>query len=193
MAVVYGQNSKLMDNFDIVDLSKWSIHGQSFGTVNASSSILTISNLTGGSNDCIGISSIQTFPIGTTITVRSRSASGRHHSLIGFGASPFFPYPHAGTAPGLTWYSRADTLSSTISWRNENGTTGFFNSPTQNLTTYQIFRIVRLSSTSVQFWRNNVLEYTATGLILANNYPVYFTNDGHTKPNVSEIDWISVA
>jgi hypothetical protein len=193
MGITYGPASKLIDDFDFLDLNKWVVHGQSFGTVSANSSILSITNTSGGSNDCIGISSIQTFPIGTTITVRSRSSSGRHHALIGFGTSPFFPYPHAGTAPGLTWYSRADNLSSTISWRNENGTTGVFDAATENLTTYQIFRIVRLSSTSVQFWRNNVLEYTATGLILANNYPVYFTNDGFTKPNVSEIDYISVA
>ena len=193
MGIAYGQKPKLIDRFDFFDNTKWNVHGSTFGTVNAEAGLLAITNDSGGSTDYIGIHSIETFPVGTAITVGSRGVSGRHHSLIGFGASPFFPFPHAGTVPGVTWYSRADNLSSTISWRNETGTTGVYDSATENLTTFQIFRLVRVSSSSVEFYRNNVLEYTATGLTLANNYSVYFANDGHTKPNTTSINWISVA
>jgi hypothetical protein len=197
MGVAYGPSAKLIDNFDSLDLSKWNIHGESFGTVNANSGTLTISNTLGGASDFIGISTIQTFPVGSSLSVSSRSGSGRHHSLIGFGSSPFPPYPHGATGgsavPGLTWYARADNLSSTMSWRNENGTTGVYDSATENLTGQQIFRITRVSSSTVQFWRNNILEYTATGLVLANDYSVYFSNDGLIKPNISEINWVSVA
>lgn len=193
MGVHYGKVSLLKDEFNLLDLTKWEIHSPAFGTITASSSLLSISNTTGSSTDYLGIHSIDQFPVGTSISVRSRGVAGRHHSLIGFGASPYFPFPHAGTSPGCTWYSRADALTSTISWRSENGVTGFYDSATENLTSFQIFKMIRVSSSEVQFYRNNVLEYAATGLVLANNYSVYFTNDGHTKPNTSEIDWVSVA
>lgn len=193
MTINYGNIPLLLDNFDYLNTSLWGIHGSTNGTVTASSSTLTITNTSGISSNYLGLYSIQTFPVGTVISVRARSGTNRHHSLIGFGASPYYPFPHAGTSPGCTWYARADNQSSTLSWRNENGTTGYYDSVTENLTAYQVFKMIRVSSSTVEFYRNNILEYTATGLMLANNYSVYFSNDGFNNPNISYVDWISVS
>lgn len=192
MGIIYGKKPKLLDRFNSIDLSKWGTFGLSFGTIESVNGSCVISNTTGTNNDYIGIYSLESFPIGASITVKSRSVSGRHNSLIGFGSSPYHPYPHAGTAPGCTWYSRADDSTSTISWYNENATTGFYDGATENLTTFQILKMIRVSSSEVQFYRNNILEYTATGLILANDYPIYFSCDGWTKPNSAIIDFVSV-
>ncbi len=161
--------------------------------VTVNSGVLSISNTSGSSGQSIGVHSIKTFPVGMALSVRSVAVSGQHTALIGFGSSPFRPYPHGGTSPGCTWYARSGNLTSTMSWRSENGVTGTYDSATEDLTNYQIFKMIRTSSSTVEFYRNNVLEYTATGLVLTAEYPIYFSNDGHTKPNISYIDFMAVA
>jgi hypothetical protein len=193
MGTTYGQTNRFIDNFEFLDESKWNVHGNTFGTVTSSNGELLITNTSGSSTSYIGVSTIQTFSVGTTITVRSRDLAGRHCSLIGFGASGFYPYPHAaGGNFGCTWYSRGDIGTSTISIRSENNATLTYEGVTQDLRQYQIFKLKRVSSSVVEFYRNDVLEYTATGLVLANNYSAYFSNDGWSNPNSTSIDYISV-
>jgi hypothetical protein len=193
MATVYGSIPLLFDHFNSLNSSVWNTHGSTYGTVSVSSSQLSIVNTSANASNYIGIHSIQTFSVGTTIVVRSRDSGGRHCSLIGFGTSVFFPFPHAtGGSYGCTWYSRGDVGTSTMSWRSENNVSGVYDSATEDLRQYQIFKMIRVSSSVVEFYRNDILEYTATGLVLANNYHVYFSNDGFSNPNSSLIDYISV-
>jgi len=193
MSTHYGRVPLLLDNMEYLDYSKWGVHGSANGTVTASSGILTINNTSANAALYNGIYSLDTFPVGTAISVRSRGVTGRHHALIGFGASPYYPFPHAGTVPGCTWYSRADIQTSTLSWRSESGAVGSYDTVTENLTNFQVFKMIRTSSSIVEFYRDNILEYTATGLVLANDYSVYVSADGFMNPNTMYVDWISVA
>lgn len=194
MGIGYGPTPLFLDHFNgsSLDSSKWATFGDSYGTIAVNNSICTITN-TNVAYNWNGIYSLKTFGVGTIITVKSKNTSGRHASLIGFGESPWWAYPHAmSSGSAFTWYSRADAHTSTISWRSENGTTGSYSSATQNLTGDQVFKLVRVSSSVVEVYRNDVLEYTATGLVFANNHHLYFSLDGHTTPDVVEIDYITV-
>jgi hypothetical protein len=63
MGIAYGNTPSLIDSFDSLD-SKWTIHGSEFGTVSVANSECTIANTLGTASQYIGISSVDTFPIG---------------------------------------------------------------------------------------------------------------------------------
>ena len=173
----------------------WAISGSNQGTVAVSNSELTITNTSGTSSTALAVYSKQQFPVNSIFTVRARGISGRHHALIGFSQGPgFFPYPHANAdTVGFTWYGRADVGTSTLSWRNTNGTTGFVDpAPVNNLNSYQTIQLYRVSSSEVRVFYNGVLRQTVTGLNLPNDSHVFFSSDGFTRPNAVRIDWVSV-
>lgn len=188
------------DSFDVssLDTLKWSTFGEQFGSivVNNGKCIITNSSGTGDDkSDLIGIYSNWNFPVGSTILVRSRNTSGRHASLISFGESPWWPYPHTSdnnSNVSVTWYSRADTKTSTISCHDESNNKNSYQPDIQDLTEYQIFMMKRISSSKIEIYRNDVLEYIISGINISEKYPIYFSADGHTKPNTIEIDWVSV-
>ena len=201
MTVAYGRRPQLVDKFlgSSLDTSIWSTFGTSNGTITVTNNECTIKNTVSGSQTalayCIGMYSNLSFPVGTSITVRSKNTSGRHASVIGFGNTPNGPYTHGQSIIGTTWYSRADVATSTISVYDENGSTaGGTSSVTQDLRNYQVFRIKRISSSQIEFYRNGVLEYSMTGILMADSYPVYFACDGWYSGNVTTvIDYVVVA
>ena len=174
-----------------LNTSAWSTFGTSYGSVTVSGGICTITNTSGSSSNRIGIYTNKTFGVGMTLTVRSRNTSGRHSGLIGFGESPWAPYPHDGTSKGVSWYSRADDISSTLSWNDDNGTTGYYDSVTEDLRSWQTFKIIRVNSSSVEVYRNDSLEHTISATF-ANNYSVYFSTDGWYNPATIEVDWVQI-
>lgn len=183
-----------VDNFNGLTLnsSYWGTFGTSYGSISVNNGECTIRNATGNSNQLIGIYSLLSFPVGMSLTVRSKNTQGRHSSLIGFGGSPYTPYPHGGGSIGCTWYARADNASSNVSIRGENLATSFATPTSQDLRDYQTFRMERLSSTQIAIYRNDVLEHTFNGIPLANDYPVYFSADGWSNDNVGGTDNIIV-
>jgi len=189
------KGSIIYDHFQGTTLNNsiWSTFGTANGTITISDGVCTINNDTGDSNTRIGIYSNLTFGVGMTLTVRSRNTSGRHCALIGFGESTWAPYPHTSTngSKGVTWYSRNDNASSTLSWRNDNNVASVDDSLTEDLRDWQIFKIERLTSSKVKVYRNDILEATINDTF-ANNYSVYFSTDGWYNPATIEIDWVKV-
>lgn len=195
MGVNYGPKPVLLDNFKLLDSNKWTTFGESYGDITVNNGELCINNTSNNSSYNMGIYSNQNFPIGTKITVRSKNTVGRHSFLIGIGlpSTSGEDAPHSTTGlPGCTWYGRADGISSIISWRDENNNSGYTASCTQDLRNYQVLSIWRKSSSEINIYRNNILEHSLTGLVLNNEYPVYFWNDGYYNPVTSYIDYISV-
>jgi hypothetical protein len=201
MTVAYGRRPQLVEKFDgnSLDSSVWTTFGTNRGTITVANGECTINNSAHAGvslSACIGMYSNITFPVGTSITVRSKNTSGRHASVIGFGNAPNGPYVHGQGIVGTTWYARADSVSSTISLYDENGSTagGNGSGATQDLRQYQIFQIKRVSSSQVEFYRNGILEHTITGAAFSGNYPVFFSCDGWYNGNVTTvIDYIVVA
>jgi hypothetical protein len=200
MTVAYGRRPQLVEKFDgnSLDSSVWTTFGTNRGTITVANGECTVNNSARAGislSACIGMYSNITFPVGTSITVRSKNTSGRHASVIGFGNAPNGPAPHAYSIIGTTWYSRADIATSTISIYDENGSiTGGTSSVTPDLRNYQIFRIKRVSSSQIEFYRNGTLEHTFNGVAMSGNYPVYFSCDGWYNGNVTTvIDYIVVA
>ena len=200
-ALTVVQTPLLYDDFTgaSLDTSTWSTFGTTYGSITVSNGICSVNNATGETGTTIGMYSNQTFGVGTTITVRSRIASGRHGAMIGFGASPYPAYPQYTSPPviGFSWYGRNDDSTSTINWYDENGTSSPGYSHTQNTNSFQVFKVVRESSTNFKVYRNDVLEANATATF-AGNYSVFFTAEGWSNTNRSglddivEIDYIEV-
>lgn len=200
MSVAYGRRPQIDERFQgsTLNTSLWTTYGTNRGTITVSNGECTINNSAKAGTSlsaCIGMYSNISFPVGTSITVRSKNTSGRHASVIGFGVAPNGPYVHGQSIIGTTWYSRNDVATSTISLYDENGsTTGGTSSVTQDLRQYQVFRIDRVSSTQIKYYRNGILEYNLTGVLFANNYPIFFACDGWYNGNVTTvIDYIVVA
>lgn len=170
----------------------WDTFGEQHGSISISNGELTISQTSGGGsgNNLIGIASKQKFPIGSSYRARVKNTSGRHAAVIGFGASPWPNYPHGGNDVGVTWYSRADNVTSVISYCDENLSKGSNSSITQDLRDYQEIEIYRVNETTVEIYRNDSLEHTITALEWEEDYSIYFSLDGHTTPNTVVIDWI---
>lgn len=190
----------LGDSFnDSLNPSIWSTFGTQYGSIVVSNGKCIITNSFGTSDNKIGIYSNKSFPVGTTIVVKSKNTSGRHASLIGFGESAWWPYPHGSgntTDVGVTWYSRSDSVTSTMSISDENGEKFSFQPESQDLSGDQILSIERTSSSEIRFYRNEVLEHTFSGLSISGEYPIYFSADGWFNENgsgdvVIEIDWVS--
>ena len=200
MTVAYGRRPQLVEKFDgnSLDSSVWTTFGTNMGTITVANGECIITNNVSGSRTgvsySIGIYSNLSFPVGTSITVRSKNTSGRHASVIGFGNVPNSPYPHVSSIVGVSWYARHDNVSSTVSIYDENGSITGDSNVAQDLRSYQVFRIKRISSSQIEFYRNGVLEYSITGILMANSYPIYFACDGWYSGNVTTvIDYIVVA
>lgn len=188
--------SSFGDNFEGSSLNStnWSTFGESYGSIVVNSNKCIITNNSGSNENKIGIYSNISFPIGSTIVVKSKNTGGRHAALIGFGEPSWWPYPHYNSSGnvGLTWYSRADVNTSNISGYDENGL-DFFGTPvSQDLTGDQVFTIERISASEIKMSRNGIVEYTTSGVNFSNNYPIYFSADAHTGINTIEIDWVMV-
>jgi len=182
---------KLEEDF-INDLSKWTKFGEDAGSISLSNGELTITN-EGTGSQFIGVRSNVKLSVGESFEVRSKNTEGRHSALIAFGESPYSVYPHSQTGIGLTWYARAADQTSTMSYKDENNNTGYQeNGITENLTSYQTFKIVRVDSSTVELYRNDVLEHTFTGLTFNNDYYVYFSADDYTTPNTIIVDWVNI-
>lgn len=197
MATSYGKKPKIIERFADSQLNSnvWGVFGTSYGSITVNSNNeCEIRNASGGSSDRIGIYSQLTFPVGMSLTVRSKNTSGRHSSLVGFGESVWQPFPHGRSSIGCTWYSREDNVSSTIgSSFDENGNASSGgDAGTQDLRSYQVFRLERVSSSEVRFYRNEILEYTLTGVKFENNYSVYFSADGWSNSNRGGLDNVIV-
>ena len=63
---------------------------------------------------------------------------------------------------------------------------------TEDLTSYQIFKMKRISSSQVDVYREGVLERSITGLTLANDYQIYLSGDGYDSPNTLVIDYVKI-
>jgi hypothetical protein len=200
MSIAYGRRPQIVERFNgnSLDTSVWTTFGTNRGTISVANGECTINNSSYAGTSlsaCIGMYSKLSFPVGTSITVRSKNTSGRHASVIGFGNAPNGPYVHGQSIIGTTWYSRNDAATSSITLYDENGsTTGGSNSVTQDLRQYQIFQIKRVSSSQIEFYRNGTLEHTITGVAFSGNYPVFFSCDGWYNGNVTTvIDYVVVA
>lgn len=200
MSIAYGRRPQIVERFNgnSLDTSVWTTFGTNRGTISVANGECTINNSSYAGTSlsaCIGMYSKLSFPVGTSITVRSKNTSGRHACVIGCGVAPNNPYPHASNIVGTTWYARNDDVSSTISIYDENGsTTGLTGNVTQDLRQYQIFQIKRVSSSQIEFYRNGTLEHTITGAAFSGKYPVFFSCDGWYNGNVTTvIDYVVVA
>jgi hypothetical protein len=154
---------------------------------------LTITNSTGSSTNYIGAASQVRFPVGTTFKARVKNTEGRHSAVVAIGESPFYPFPHAGGSNvGASLYSRADNISATMSLRRESGTTATGTPGVQDYRNYQILELRRVTADLIEFYVDGVKvgQFTTAGL--TNDYFVYFSADGHTKPNTIVVDRVEV-
>jgi len=175
-----------------LDTNLWGVFGNSFGSVTVSNGECEIRNSTGGSDDNVALYSEFLLPVGSKLTVRSKNTQGRHAAVLGFGNSPYYPYPHARSQIGTTWYSRADDVSSTVSFKDENNETNTSNGVTQDLRSYQVFELRRRNDFLIEYYRNGTLEYSNSSRVFANEYPVYISADGWSNTNVSGLDNVIV-
>ena len=179
-----------------LDTNKWEIFGEEYGSVVVENGELIITqNGSGRAGEfLIGIVSKQYFPVGTRFRVRSKATQGRHSALIGFGAPHYPNYPHGSNVPALTWYARADNVTSVISMRNENGNTSS-NAPSghNDLREYQIFEFYRESATSVRIYRNDIEISHNLNTIFHDEYQFYFSLDGWSNSGVQiKVDWVEI-
>ncbi len=185
----------LYDDFSENPLNSdiWETFGEEHGSISIDNGELTISQTAGGTGiNLIGIASKAKFPVGSIYRAKVKNTSGRHAAVIGFGQAPWPNYPHGGNNIGLTWYSRADNISSVISYCDENISKGSFNDITQDLRDYQIIEFHRIDETKVEIYRNQVLEKTINNLKWEDDYSFYISLDGHTRPHTVVVDWVEV-
>lgn len=147
------------------------------------------------------VSNEKVISVGEKVVAKSRNPRGRHSTLIGIGSDTgstegqggyFYPYPHSGGGPGVTYYGRADNNTSTFSKHDENGDTAYASHdghPAQdNLTKVEIHRP---DSSTVEIYINDTLEHTWTGQF-SEDYHVYFSTDGYDKPSQIYVDYVYV-
>ena len=194
MGTSYGIKPTLREKFQgtSLDTSVWTPFGLEFGSITVANGECTITNTSNNSSAEIGMYTNVSFPIGMILTVVSKNIDGRHSSVVGFGTSPYVPYPHARATTACTWYSRADVPNSTGSYNDENNNTGTISGIHDNLTNYQTFTIERVSSTNVKFYRNGSLQWDLSGPVFANDYPVYFSADGWSPTNTIKISGVVI-
>ena len=191
MSVGYGRRPKIFDHFEYFNQNVWSVEGDTAGTVEFNDSVMKITNTTGVPTAFLGVVTIDTFPVGSSISASVKSSEGRHHALVGFGELPPAPYPHGETTKGCTWYARADNQTSTLSIHDENDYTTYIN--VSDMTqSFNIVRMTRKSQSEVEFYLNGEHIHTFSGILLANDYKFYFTADGYYNPNSVEVDWVSI-
>lgn len=176
-----------------LDMSRWTVINPNYGTVSVSESECTLTN-TALTNQVFGIYSNFKIPVGATLEVRSKNTQARHAALIGIGQSPWAPFPHGtiGSSVGLTWYSRADNITSTISLRDEYNSITSYSDATQDLREYQVFKIRRATASDFEIYRNDILEKIIQGYVLEEDYYIYFSSDGWGNSNLGGLDTITV-
>ncbi len=180
-----------------LDTDKWITFGEEHGSISVDNGELTISQTASGGSgsNLIGIATKEKFPVGSVYRARVKNISGRHATVIAFGSSingAYPNYPHGFNVPSVAWYSRADALSSTFSWYDENGNSTTSSGNTGDLTSYQTIELHRVSEDTIELYRNDILEDTISGHLWANDYELYFSLDGHTTPDTIVVDWVEI-
>ena len=184
-------NVVLYDDFlgESLDTEKWETFGTGYGSISVDGGECTISNNTGSSLQFIGMADKTEISVGMLLRARVKNASGRHASMVAVGEGPWYPYPHGGSR-GTSLYSRADAGTATISLRDDDGST---KTGTPGITDYREYQTVELHRNTkdlIEFYVNGAKVGQFTDANLADFYRVYFSADGHTKPNVIVIDWV---
>jgi hypothetical protein len=184
----------LTDDFsgDSLDTNKWTAFGESYGSISVSGGQCTITQTSGGggNQNIIGIASLLIFPVGVSYKARVRKTSNRHAG-IGFGMSPYYPYPHDGAAGvyGASIYLRIGRTEVT-SYKDENNSAEALEL-TDYGTSWVTLEIKREDKNTIKFYINDTLVNTVTALF-ENKYPIYFSADGYVAPNDLIIDWAKV-
>jgi hypothetical protein len=185
-----------------LDTGKWFTIGTNYGTISESDGTLFIENSSGGDDDAIGIvSEDKVISVGEKAVARSRNPSGRHSTLLAIGSDTgssdgskgyFYPYPHSAGGPGVSYYGRADNDTSTFSKHDENGNKEFSeygSHPAQS--EFIKVEIHRPDDSTVEIYINGTLAHTWSGAF-TEDYHVYFSTDGHTKPSRIYVDYVYV-
>lgn len=179
------------DLWDIVDPS----NTNDYSIVNGQFRISNESGTTGSSNvPVVGIVSKITFPIGTVIRTRVRNPLGRHASIVAMSKDiPTSPFPHSGTVPAISIYSREDNNTIVYgSYRDELGNTGSLDRTSDNIREFEVVELRRELDGSVTFYRDSVLVHTTRGAVFTGDYFVYFMVDSWTLTTKLDIDWVEV-
>ncbi len=175
-----------------LDTDKWTEIGASFGSISVADGYLNIVNQTGGSSSFIGAATKDfRLQVGQIIETRVKNTSGRHSAVIAFGQANWYPYPHGGSI-GASLYSRADAKTATISLRRANNTTSSGSPTIQDYTDFRVLKMFRLTQDLIEFYADGTKVGQFTDAGLSAGYAVYYSYDGHTKPNTAVIDYLLV-
>lgn len=182
------------DDFDgaSLDSERWKTIGENNGSISVNNSELTISN-TGAEDDWISLVSKTDVPNGYKIRVRSKHLSGRHANLIGFAPPPYSGTPRWLSYTGYTVYSRADDSSLFYNDGYDENQNTTINENTFDASTYNVYEIHRVNSTTLKTYRNGNLLKEETSLVFNEDYPTFITADDYNTPNTVVIDWIEVS
>lgn len=186
-----------------LDTDKWVVTGSSYGNVTVANGECTLVN-TGTTNQYFGIRSKIQVPLGATLEVRVKNTQARHAAVISLQNGPvFLPFPHTSSNagyPGISWYSRADNVSSTVSVRDELDETIAYSPAAQDLRNYSVFKIKRdiakygQEGTYIQFYKDNDFPEIPTfyGVRFEEDYFISFASDGWGNTNLGGLDTITV-
>ena len=186
------------DDFDgtSLDTSKWDKFGTEFGDITVNLGELIISNLTGTSSDFIGIySNINYMDFGKILTTRSKMKNGHHSTILGYASNPYRPYPHGDSlTDGFSWYGLATNNTSTMSFAFGTEKTSYNLESLHDVKTYSVYNAELISQDSLKIYKDQTLKYTQANRLYIPNYalPIYYSSDGHTKPNTVISDYVFV-
>lgn len=172
--------SLLEDHFSgaALDSSIWDIYrSDDLGAITVANDEfqLFLDDRSAGVDPVAGILSKNVFPVGSTLETRTRAGYSYGSITLGAFVQPgAFDYQTSNyLAPyrGVTWRANPNRSSTTITWHDENGDQGS-HTVNHSSSVFATYRIVRVNSTTIEFYINDTKVFTLSGRQFANDYKV---------------------
>lgn len=190
-------SSGFYDDFTSYDTNKWEEFATSGITYSISSQngeLQLLGTSASSQSKFAGIRSKQQFPVGSKLRTRVKMTQGQHLAF-GFANSNSSISGHSNSTPAVSWYMRTrdwGSYTTVGSYRDENGNTDLAYYSDIDHRTYKVLEMERVDASTVTFKVDDVLVHTTTGIVLTEDYSVFFALDSYAMPSEMFVDWVEI-